>query len=67
MKAVRLSWDGKERALLPESSAPPGRTLVAEDGKGLLLHGDNRSGMRALLPDFAGKVTLGIDVVAPLL
>lgn len=56
--AVTLSWDGKERALSPDAKTRPERILVADQGRGRLLQGDNRGAMAALLPELAGKVTL---------
>ncbi len=55
---VRLEWDGKERALAPDSASRPKEVYVAEHGRGRLLHGDNRGAMASLVPELGGKVTL---------
>jgi DNA modification methylase len=62
---VRLSWEGKER-LFSAPDAARGRSgdgerprvLVAEDGRGMLLQGDNRRALAELARDLSGKVTL---------
>src|SRR5687767_1030078 len=53
---VRLSWEGKERAMALAGAKPPSRIFQGE--KGRLLHGDNRGAMASLLPELRGKVTL---------
>jgi hypothetical protein len=55
---VRLSWEGKERALSPCPSGPSLRVFEADAGGGRLVHGDNVRGLTELAGDLGGKVTL---------
>jgi site-specific DNA-methyltransferase (adenine-specific) len=59
---VRLSWEGKERALagahLDRGAGDEPRVLVAEEGRGILVHGDNRRALADLEERHGGKVTL---------
>lgn len=57
-EVVRLSWDGKARALRPEAEGPPPLVFSAENGRGRLLHGDNRAALASLCPELSEKVTL---------
>lgn len=59
-EGVRLLWQGKTSVFdLPEPQAQVLRSLlVAEDGRGKLAVGDNRAGLRAMLPELSGQVTL---------
>jgi site-specific DNA-methyltransferase (adenine-specific) len=64
-RCVRLSWEGKERLFsapdaarrAPAEGERP-RVLVAEEGRGMLLQGDNRLALADLARDLSGKVTL---------
>jgi len=59
-RAVRLSWEGKDRAFSRPSAAGAGatRVLVADKGRGMLLHGDNRRALADLSTTLEEKVTL---------
>ena len=56
-RAVRLTWDGKDRPS-PEEAAPPRRSWATEDGHGWLLEGDNLRVLRGLAATHAGQVSL---------
>jgi DNA modification methylase len=57
---VRLSWEGKDRAL----ALPPDRAggeldvLEAEGGGGRLVHGDNHAALAGMVGELCGEVTL---------
>ncbi|HEY8078135.1 MAG TPA: site-specific DNA-methyltransferase [Labilithrix sp.] len=55
---VRLDWAGKDRVFAATPSARPMRVLVADDGRGRLLAGDNRAALASLAPELREKVTL---------
>lgn len=58
---VRLAWQGKDRAFsLPESHDPRAsvRELVADDGSGRILFGDNRCSLHALAGELRGRIAL---------
>lgn len=56
-RAVRLTWDGKDRPS-PEEAAPPRRSFCTHDGRGWLLEGDNLRVLKHLEGARAGAVTL---------
>ncbi|MDB4940897.1 MAG: modification methyltransferase [Labilithrix sp.] len=60
--SVGLSWAGKTEALTPgadwATGGPPTLTHEATEGRGKLVHGDNRRALAELAGELAGKVTL---------
>jgi site-specific DNA-methyltransferase (adenine-specific) len=56
-RAVKLSWEGRERCA-PEEAAPPRRAWSTADGNGWLLEGDNLRVLRGLAATHAGAATL---------
>jgi DNA modification methylase len=60
-EGVRLSWQGKTCVFdspPPVLAEPPTEILVAEEGRGKLALGDNRSSLAVLTPELRGRVTL---------
>ncbi len=55
--SIGLSWAGKERLFGPEPAGLPCFVREAEGGKGKLLHGDNRRGLRELESSLTSQIT----------
>jgi adenine specific DNA methylase Mod len=57
---VRITWEGKERALscAGVSDAPAPRVLVDAEGRGMLMHGDNRRALSDLAAELKDQVSL---------
>jgi site-specific DNA-methyltransferase (adenine-specific) len=56
-RAVKLSWEGRERCA-PDEAAPPRRAWSTADGSGWLLEGDNLRVLRGLEATHSGAVAL---------
>jgi DNA modification methylase len=57
-RRVGLSWEGRQDAFSAGIAGEKPRIHVAEEGRGMLLHGDNRRCLVELARDFREKVTL---------
>lgn len=56
--SVRLSWDGKSSEFLSATRETPEKVLVARNGAGQLLLGDNRASLASLTAELRERVTL---------
>ncbi len=56
-RAVRLTWEGKDRPS-PEEGGPPRRAFATDDERGWLLEGDNLRVLRGLAETRAGTLAL---------
>jgi adenine specific DNA methylase Mod len=57
-RKVTLSWPGKVRALAERAEEAPERRFASEDGRGLLIQGDNLAALERLTKTHAEAVTL---------